>query len=104
MHFNRSDWFTQSRLSAHISQFDLIWRVITQSVGKLQKFLDTMVEKSKFCELSTEKNPKHECIYRQRLEFKTFNKTIIPFALLGQEYRYSQRGYFPSHIQRALME
>ena len=35
-----------------------------------------------------------------------FNKTIIPFALVGYEISYSQRGagYLPSHIQRALME
>ena len=39
-----------------------------------------------------------------------FNKTIIPFALVGYEISYSQLsasrlvGYLPSHIQRALME
>ena len=33
------------------------------------------------------------------LERKKFNKTIIPFALVGYE-----TGYLPSHIQRALME
>ena len=39
-----------------------------------------------------------------------FNKTIIPFALIGYEIGYSQLGatrlvgYLPSHIQRALME
>ena len=39
-----------------------------------------------------------------------FNKTIIPFALVGYEIGYSQLGptvlvgYLPSHIQRALME
>ena len=39
-----------------------------------------------------------------------FNKTIIPFALVGNEIGYSQLGptglvgYLPSHIQRALME
>ena len=39
-----------------------------------------------------------------------FNKTIIPFALVGHEIGYSQLGptglvgYLPSHIQRALME
>ena len=44
------------------------------------------------------------------LEFKEFNKTIIPFALVGYESGYSQLGatrlvgYLPSHIQRALME
>ena len=43
-------------------------------------------------------------------EFKEFNKTIIPFALVGYEIGYSQLGatrlvgYLPSHIQRALME
>ena len=31
-----------------------------------------------------------------------FNKTIIPFALVGYQIGYSQLG--PSHIQRALME
>ena len=37
-----------------------------------------------------------------------FNKTIIPFALVGYEIGYSQLGpvhlvgYLPSHIQRAL--
>ena len=41
---------------------------------------------------------------------KEFNKTIIPFALVGYETAYSQLGatrlvgYLPSHIQRALME
>ena len=44
------------------------------------------------------------------LEFKEFNKTIIPFALVGYESGYSQLGatrlvgYLPSHIQRVLME
>ena len=44
------------------------------------------------------------------LEFKEFNKTIVPFALVGYETGYSQLGatrlvgYLPSHIQRALME
>ena len=44
------------------------------------------------------------------LEFKEFNKTITPFALVGYETGYSQHGamrlvgYLPSHIQRALME
>ena len=44
------------------------------------------------------------------LEFKEFNKTIIPFALVGYDTDYSQLGakrlvgYLPSHIQRALME
>ena len=46
------------------------------------------------------------------LEFKEFNKTIIPFTLVGYGYEigYSQLGatrvvgYLPSHIQRALME
>ena len=44
------------------------------------------------------------------LEIKEFNETIIPFALVGYETGYSQLdatrlvGYFPSHIQRALME
>ena len=44
------------------------------------------------------------------LEFKEFNKTIIPFALVGYETGYNQLaftrlvGYLPSHIQRALME
>ena len=39
-----------------------------------------------------------------------FNKTIIPFALVGYEIGYSQLGptglvgYLTSHIQRALME
>ena len=41
------------------------------------------------------------------LEFKEFNKTIIPFALVGYKTGYSQLGatrlvgYLPSHIQRA---
>ena len=44
------------------------------------------------------------------LEIKEFNKTIIPFALVGYETGYSQLGatrlvgYLPSHIQRALVE
>ena len=39
-----------------------------------------------------------------------FNKTIIPFMLVGYEIGYSQLSttglvrYLPSHIQRALME
>ena len=46
----------------------------------------------------------------QILVLKEFNKTIIPFALVGYEIGYSQLGatrlvgYLPSHIQRALME
>ena len=41
---------------------------------------------------------------------KEFNKTIIPFSLVGYETGYSHLGatrligYLPSHIQRALME
>ena len=31
-----------------------------------------------------------------------FNKTIIPFALVGYEIGYSHVGYLPSHIQCAL--
>ena len=48
--------------------------------------------------------------YFKLLEFKEFNKTIIPFALVGYETGYSQLGatrfvgYLPSHIQRALIE
>ena len=48
--------------------------------------------------------------YFKFLEFKEFNKTIIPFALVGYETGYSQLGatcllgYSPSHIQRAHME
>ena len=48
--------------------------------------------------------------YFKFLELKEFNKTIIPFALVGYETGYSQLsathlvGYLPSHIQRALME
>ena len=44
------------------------------------------------------------------LEFKEFNKTIIPFALVGYETAYSQLGathlvgYLPSHIHHALIE
>ena len=44
------------------------------------------------------------------LEFKEFNKTIIPFALVGYETGYRQLGatrlvgYLPSHIQRALLD
>ena len=44
------------------------------------------------------------------LEFKEFNETIIPFAVVGYESGYSQLGatrivgYLTSHIQRALME
>ena len=44
------------------------------------------------------------------LELKEFNKTIIPFALVGYETCYSQLGatrlvgYLPSHIPHALME
>ena len=48
--------------------------------------------------------------YFKFLELKEFNKTIIPFALVGYATGYSQLGatrlvgYLPSHIQRALME
>mgnify|MGYP006964515277 CR=1 FL=1 len=48
--------------------------------------------------------------YFKFLEFKEFNKTIIPFALVGYETGCSELratrlvGYLPSHIQRALME
>ena len=48
--------------------------------------------------------------YLKFLKFKEFNKTIIPFALVGYETGYSQLGatrhvgYLPSHIQRVLME
>ena len=48
--------------------------------------------------------------YFKFLELKEFNKTIIPFTLVGYETGYSQLGatrlvgYLPSHIQRALME
>ena len=48
--------------------------------------------------------------YFKFLEFKEFNKTSIPFALVGYATGYSQLGatrfvgYLPSHIQRALME
>ena len=48
--------------------------------------------------------------YFKFLEFKEFNKTIIPFVLVEYETGYSQLGatrlfgYSPSHIQRALME
>ena len=44
------------------------------------------------------------------LAFKEFNKTVIPFALVGYETGYCQLGatrlvsYLPHHIQRALME
>ena len=44
------------------------------------------------------------------LEFKEFNKTLIPSALAGYETSCSQVGatrlvgYLPSHIQRALKE
>ena len=49
-------------------------------------------------------------LYFKFLEFKEFNKTIIPFTLVGYETGYSQLGatrlvgYLPSHIQRMLME
>ena len=48
--------------------------------------------------------------YIKFVEFKEFNKAVIPFALVGYETGYSQLGatrlvaYLPSHIQRALME
>ena len=49
-------------------------------------------------------------LYFKFLEFKEFNKTIIPFALVGYETGYSQLGamhlvgYLPSHIQCAPIE
>ena len=48
--------------------------------------------------------------FRSYFELKEFNKTIIPFVLVGYATGYSQLGathlvgYLPSHIQRALME
>ena len=48
--------------------------------------------------------------YFNFLELKEFNKTVIPFALVGYETVYSQLGatrlvgYLPSHFQRALVE
>ena len=48
--------------------------------------------------------------YFKYLELKEFNKTVIPFALVGYKAGYSQLGatrlvgYLPSHIQDALME
>ena len=39
--------------------------------------------------------------YFKFLEFKEFNKTIIPFAFVGYVTGYS---YLPSNIQRALLE
>ena len=48
--------------------------------------------------------------YFKVLEFKEFNKTIVPFGLVGYATGYSQLGamrlvgYLPSHIQHALME
>ena len=45
--------------------------------------------------------------YFKFLKLKEFNKTIIPFALVGYETGYSQLGvtrlvgYLPSHSQRA---
>ena len=49
-------------------------------------------------------------LYFKFLGFKEFNKTIIPFMLVGYETGYSQLGatclvgYVPCHIQRTLME
>ena len=49
-------------------------------------------------------------LYYKFLDFKHFNKTIIPFARVGYETGYSQLsithliGYLPSHIQHAPME
>ena len=48
--------------------------------------------------------------YFKFLEFKEFNKTIIPIALVGYDTGHSQLGatrlvgYLPSHTQRVLME
>ena len=50
------------------------------------------------------------CLVYFSIFWGRFNKTIIPFALVGYEIGYSQRGpqgragYLQSHIQRALME
>ena len=38
MHFSRSGWSTQSRLSANIPLFDFTWKMITLSVAKLEMF------------------------------------------------------------------
>jgi len=49
-------------------------------------------------------------LYFHEYKRTEFNKTIIPFALVGYEIGYSQLGpaglvgYLPSYIQRALME
>ena len=53
MHFQRSDWFTQSRLSAHILQFDLIWTTTKflsdKAMEKIESvsFLPTKQQKKK---------------------------------------------------------
>ena len=52
MHFQHSDWFTQSRLLAHIPQFDLIWKTATTTTTKFPS--DKAAEKIRFRKLSTE--------------------------------------------------
>ena len=48
--------------------------------------------------------------FRSYFVLSKFNKTVIPFALVGDETGYSQPGatrlvgYLPSYIQRALIE
>ena len=75
------------------------------------KVLHNIASSSRFFSICTDFLAYFACIsYFKFLEFKEFNKTIIPFALVGYETGYSQLGatrlvgYLPSHIQRALME
>ena len=75
------------------------------------KVLHNMASWSSFFRFRSDFLPFLACIsYFKFLEFKEFNETIIPFALVGYETGYSQLGatrlvgYLPSHIQRALNE
>ena len=53
---------------------------------------------------------KIQCYNFEVYKCTEFNKTIIPFALVGYEIGYSQLGptglvgYLPTHIQQALMQ
>ena len=75
------------------------------------KVLHNIASSSSFFRFRTDFPPFFARIsYFKFSELNEFNKTIIPFALVGYETGYSQLGatrlvgYLPSHTQRALME
>ena len=78
---------------AHVIWFPLLVVFVTSTSGRFVKLKPNKIK-----------------LYFQEYKRTEFNKTIIPFALVGYEIGYSQLGptglvgYLPSHIQRALME